>query len=133
MAVPIDNWQLLSLTGALISGLFAILFALGRMLLGQFERRLDQRFAALDAARIDGQRAWIDTFNAHVSNEQREFEAMRTLQHEFLSFRADLASNYVRRDELRDQLVRLETRFQLLDEKIDRLIFRGLPREPIVS
>ncbi|CDI04070.1 hypothetical protein BN873_810005 [Candidatus Competibacter denitrificans Run_A_D11] len=125
MTVTLDAMQLLSLLGGLLGGLFAV----GRFLLSQFERRLDQRFASLDAARLDGQRVWVDTFNAHVNNEQREFEIVRNLQHEFLSLRADLAAHYIRRDELRDQLAQLRTHVQTVDEKIDRLILMRGSRE----
>lgn len=116
--MPLSLWEMISALGALC----ATFLALGRMLLAQFERRLDERFSSLDRARSEGQRAWTDAFQQHVSNEQREFDTLRNLDHSFMEFRANLPTIYIRRDELRDYLVRLDMRFETLNDKLNRLI-----------
>ena len=118
MNFALSLWESLSLLGALLS----LLFGLVRLLLVQFERRLDERFAALDRARAESQQAWSENFVQHVRVEQREFDTLRNLDHSFAEFRASLPMLYVRRDELRDYLVRLDIRFDSLNEKLSRLL-----------
>jgi hypothetical protein len=92
--------------------------------MSQFERRLDERFQQLDRARSEGQHNWTETFLQHVQVEQREFDALRNLDHSFMEFRATLPTLYIRRDELRDYLVRLDMRFESINDKLNRLIIQ---------
>lgn len=118
MIFSFQLWEFISLIGVVFGGLIGLI----RLLLVQFERRLDERFAALDRARSDGQQAWSESFLQHVQAEQREFDALRNLDRSFMEFRASLPVLYIRRDELRDYLVRLDMRFESLNDKLSRLI-----------
>lgn len=118
MNLTLTLWELLGALGALA----AAFLGLARLLLAQFERRLDDRFGAMDRARAEGQRAWTETFLQHVNIEQREFDTLRNLDHSFMEFRANLPMTYIRRDELRDYLVRLDIRFDTMNEKLNRLL-----------
>jgi len=94
----------------------------GRWLISRLERSLDQRFALIDQARVEGQTLWRETFQAHIAAETHEFETLRNLDREFMRFRADLPTLYIRRDELRDYLTRLDMRFETINDKLNRLL-----------
>lgn len=77
-----------------------------KLLLAQIEKRLNERFEALEAARRESEAGWS------------------RLEREFLEFRADLPLHYVRREDyLRGQAV-LEAKLDALYSKIE-LIQRG--------
>ena len=122
MSLTLSAAEWLGLAGSLLGSLFALLFLMGRVLLRQVEQRLDARFVILDQQRQDGQRAWKTTFDEHLRREEREFETTRDMQNTLHSLAYDLATNYVRRDELRDQLAELRATSRLLDEKMDRVL-----------
>ena len=121
----LDLWQVLSLLGVLLGALATI----GRLLLSQVEKRLDARFAEMDRARSEGQHLWRETFATHVQTETREFETLRNLDREFMRFRADLPTLYIRRDELRDYLTRLDMRFETINDKLNRLLPHPEPHD----
>lgn len=80
MTIQVDFWQLV---GILLS-FFGFVFAAGRMLLNQIDRRLEQRFSAVEAA---------------AKNIQK-------LERDFLEWKADLPIQYVRREDyVRNQTV----------------------------
>jgi hypothetical protein len=96
--------------------------ALVRALFTRIERSLDARFLALDQARRDSQQNWHDTYAEHIRREEREFEALRSLDRSFMEFRAQLPTIYLRRDELRDYLTRLDMRFETINDKLNHLL-----------
>lgn len=96
--------------------------ALARALFTRIEQGLDARFIALDQARRDSQQSWHDTYADHLRREEREFEALRSLDRSFMEFRAHLPTIYLRRDELRDYLARLDMRFETINDKLNHLM-----------
>lgn len=91
MILQVDFWQLVSL----LIGFIGFAAAAGKLLLRQVEKRLDARFAALDAA----------------SQEWRRMER------ELLEWKADLPLQYVRREDyVRNQTV--------IEAKIDAIAVR---------
>lgn len=109
----------------------------GRWLISRLERSLDARFSLIDQSRQEGQTLWRETFQAHLQTESREFETLRNLDREFMRFRADLPTLYIRRDELRDYLTRLDMRFETINDKLNRLLppsaLDAPPNEPHAS
>lgn len=97
MIIQIEFWQLASAIGGLLLAFFGFVFGFGRVLLNQIEKRLNDRFSAVEAAADEWHR----------------------LEKEFLSWRADLPLNYVRREDyIRNQTV-LEAKFDALATKIE--------------
>ena len=122
MTVQIEFWQLITLLLAFLS----FLFAAGRLLLSQIDRRLDDRFEAIEKAREDGQASWRQTFTQHLDEERRETELMRNIEREFLRFQADLPLQYVRREDyVRGQSV-IEAKLDALYNKLEVVQMKGV-------
>ncbi len=68
MKLSIDFWEVISLLLSFVG----LMFAAGKLLLAQIEKRLNERFEALEAARRESEIGWS------------------RLEREFLEFRADL-------------------------------------------
>lgn len=98
MTIQVDFWQLV---GLLVSFL-AFVFASGRLLLSQIDRRLEARFSAVEAA---------------AKNIQK-------LERDFLEWKADLPLHYVRREDyVRNQTV-IEAKLDALAVRIDNMKLR---------
>ncbi|SQJ30637.1 membrane protein [Salmonella enterica subsp. enterica] len=70
MKLSIDFWEVISLLLSFVG----LMFAAGKLLLAQIEKRLNERFEALEAARRESEIGWS------------------RLEREFLEFRADLTA-----------------------------------------
>lgn len=108
MTFSFDLWQFLSLIGF---GL-GLLLGLGRLLLIQFERRLDARFAALEEARAHAAERWRVNFAA-IETTVHHTEARMT---ELL---IDLPRHYQRREDAVRQEVGIIHRLDALAGKVD--------------
>ena len=95
MTVQVEFWQLITL---LISFL-GFLFAAGKLLLSQIDRRLNDRFEAMENAREQASRHWDEKFGTVIDQNRREVEGWAALEREFLRFQADLPLHYVRRED----------------------------------
>ncbi|CAM5383951.1 hypothetical protein [Rhodanobacter lindaniclasticus] len=99
MTLSIEAWQLLSLLLTL-SGLLA---AFGKLLLAQIQKSLDQRFRSVESQAAK----WQD------------------LERDFLRFRADLAVQYVRREDyVRGQSV-IEAKLDAIANELKRVQIDG--------
>lgn len=122
MTVQMEFWQLVSL---LITFL-GFLFAAGRVLLAQIDRRLDERFKAMDNAREQAGRHWDEKFGAVIEQNRREAEGWQSLEREFLRFQADLPLQYVRREDyVRGQSV-IEAKLDALYNKLEVVQMKGV-------
>lgn len=100
MTLQIELWQLLSL---IMAGCGA-LATLGKILLMQIDKRLEQRFGMVE----------------------RDIENWRRLEREFQDMRADLPLQYVRRDDyVRNQTV-IEAKLDALALKLENVTLRGI-------
>lgn len=121
MTVQLEFWQLITLLLAFLG----FLFAAGRLLLSQIDRRLNDRFEAIEKAREEGQSSWRQTFAQHIDEERRETELMRNIEREFLRFQADLPVLYVRREDyVRGQSV-IEAKLDALYNKLEVVQMKG--------
>jgi hypothetical protein len=99
MTIQIDFWELLTGVGALALTFLGFVFAAGKVLLVQIERRLEARFAVLDRAAADLDR----------------------LEKDFLNWKAELPMRYVfREDYVRNQTV-IEAKLDALAVRMDNL------------
>ncbi len=98
MMLQIDFWEVISMA---LSSL-GVLVAAGKKLLTQIEKRLNERFEALEMARKESESGWS------------------RLEREFLEFRADMPLNYVRREDyIRGQTV-IEAKLDALYSEVKR-------------
>lgn len=96
-------------------GIFATLvFGLFKLLLRQFESRLNDRFSAQEVARLEASKHWEDNFSKVLERQDKDGEAVRQLEKSFLRWQAELPLQYVRREDW----VRNQT---ILEAKIDRV------------
>ena len=121
MTVQIEFWQLITLLLAFLG----FLFAAGRLLLSQIDRRLNDRFETIEKAREEGQATWRQTFTQHLEEERRETDLMRSIEREFLRFQAELPLQYVRREDyVRGQSV-IEAKLDALYNKLEVVQIKG--------
>ncbi len=122
MTVQIEFWQLITLLLAFLG----FLFAAGRLLLSQIDRRLNDRFETIEKAREEGQATWRQTFTQHLEEERRETDLMRSIEREFLRFQAELPLQYVRREDyVRGQSV-IEAKLDALYNKLEVVQMKGV-------
>lgn len=89
--IQIEIWQL----GLMFVGFIGVIGTAGKMLLQQIDKRLDSRFSGMDEARLEMAR-----------DHEKNSEAWRNLERDFLKFRGDLPLEYVRREDfIRNQSV----------------------------
>jgi Skp family chaperone for outer membrane proteins len=99
MKFELELWQLISLLFTLL----AVLAGLGKALLAQVERSLDRRFAT-----VEGQAT-----------------AWQNLEREFLKFQAEMAVQYVRREDyVRGQSV-IEAKLDAIASELKRVQIDG--------
>ncbi len=107
MTVQVEFWQLLTFLVGLLLSFLAFVFAAGKLLLAQIDRRLDLRFAAVEAAA----------------------QGLQQLEKDFLVWKADLPLQYVRREDyVRNQTV-LEAKLDALAVRIDNMKLREVKRD----
>ena len=105
--------ELISLVGA-VGLLIAGAWALVKIVVSQFEKRLDDRFVSLEAARTAAQNQWDGRFRL-IEEGQREMER------DVSRLREELPMHYVRReDHIRHETV-INAKLDALAAKIDRL------------
>lgn len=125
MSLTIDVYQLLGLAVSLLIALGSMFFAAGRMLVNQFDSRLNQRFNALDVSRIDSQNHWDAKFATLEKATSADAEEWRRIERDFMKFQAALPLEYQRReDAIRDQS-RIESKLDGLANLIQRLQNNG--------
>lgn len=99
MKFELELWQLISL----LLSLLAVLIGLGKVLLTQVERSLDRRFST-----VEGQAG-----------------AWQNLEREFLKFQAEMAVQYVRREDyVRGQSV-IEAKLDAIASELKRVQIDG--------
>ena len=107
MTVDVDFWQLVGFGISLLGGFATIIFTAGKLIAGQFERRIDERFAALQEAR------------------DAEVRGVSALEREMLQMKADMPLHYVRREDyVRGQSI-VEAKLDGLATKIDNVQLRA--------
>lgn len=99
MTVSLELWHVITLALSL-AGMFT---GLGRMLLAQFERRIEDRFGSLSG----------------------QAEGWRVLERELLEFRAELPERYVRREDyIRGQTV-IEAKLDAISSELKVVQIQG--------
>jgi hypothetical protein len=117
MTVTFEVWDLLKAIGPLLGGFLVAMFTLGRLLIGQFDKRLNERFSAQDKAREKSEKHWDSKFSALEQALATEAKEWQRIDREILVMKAELPNQFVRRDDyIRNQSV--------IESKIDGLALR---------
>ncbi|BBF84521.1 putative membrane protein [Aquitalea magnusonii] len=121
MTVTVDFWYLVGL----LLGFLGVVFTFGKLLLGQFEQRLDQRFKAIDEANKATSTHWDTRFAELMEQNRREADGWQRIEKDFLRFQAELPLQYVRREDyVRNQTV-IEAKLDSLALKIENVQLKG--------
>ncbi|RAS18922.1 hypothetical protein DFO50_10278 [Microvirgula sp. AG722] len=125
MTVQIEFWQLVTLLltffGAVAGG--------AKALFGQIDRRLDERFTSLEAARQAADAAMQTTLARHADEEQRVVERMQNLDRDFMQWKAELPLQYVRREDyIRNQTV-IEAKLDAVALRLENWQLKGATRD----
>ncbi len=110
MTIQVEAWQLITFFVGLLLTFFGCVGAFGKLLMGQFEKRLAEKFATQDDAR-----------STLAKKVESLHEAQNAARIQFLEHIANLPVDYVRReDDIRNQTV-LNTKLDALAARIDFL------------
>lgn len=121
MTVTVEFWYLVGL----LLGFLGVVFTFGKLLLGQIEQRLDQRFKAIDEANKATSNHWDTRFAELMEQNRREADGWQRIEKDFLRFQADLPLQYVRREDyVRNQTV-IEAKLDSLALKIENVQLKG--------
>lgn len=128
MTLKVEFWQLVTLMVSFLG----FVFAAGKVLLSQTDKRLDQRFETLETIRSESARNWESKFTelmaqhrAEMERHKEEAKGWQELEREFLKFRASLPLEYVRREDyVRNQTI-IEAKLDALALKIENLQLKG--------
>lgn len=120
MMVQVEFWQLV----LLLIAFFGFLFSAGKVLLSQIDRRLNERFTAMEKTREDASKHWDEKFSMAIEQNRREAEGWSNLERDFLRFQAELPLQYVRREDyVRNQTV-IEAKLDAVAMRIENLQLR---------
>ena len=114
MPPELDIAQLIGWGIGLLSVFVSIVVGLFKMLLGQFEKRLEHRFQTLTAQ-----------VNECMQRIEQNDTALHDMEKSFLRWQAELPMQYVRREDfIRNQTV-IEAKLDALFAKMDLICLRG--------
>ena len=112
------------LVGLLIA-FFGVVWAFGKVLLDQIEKRLGERFAGQEKMRGESQKHWDTKFAAIEAAGREESSQWQRIERELLSLKAELPVQYVRREDyIRNQTV-IEAKIDRVFGKLELLQLQG--------
>ena len=118
--MPLASYETADLVGwaiSLLSVFATVILFLVKRLLGSFEKRLAERFAAQEEARKTAAAHWEASFTKMLERQEKDADAVAQLERTFLRFQAELPTLYVRREDwARGQAV--------IESKLDGLALR---------
>lgn len=125
MTVQIELWALLTFLVGLFISFICCVFGFAKVLGGQIDRRLDEKFKAQDAAREAGSKSLRETLQQHLEQEKRTAEQITALEREFLTWKGELPLHYVRREDyVRGQTV-LEAKLDAVFSELKLVQIKG--------
>jgi len=125
MEVTFDFATIVGALAGILSIFLTLLLSGGKLLLSQFEKRLDARFSGLEKSQRAAQTHMDARFTTIETAMARGNEEVLRIERELMQLKAELPSNYVRRDDfIRVQSV-IETKIDGLAMKIENAILRG--------
>lgn len=121
MHVQLEIWQLI----LLLIAFFGCVAGFGKLLLAQFERRLDDRFTAQEEKRSESQKHWDTKFTSLENSAKDEAKEWIRIERDLFKLKADLPVLYVRREDyIRNQSV-LEAKLDAVAVSIGMIQKKG--------
>lgn len=106
----------------LLLSFFGACAAAGKLLLGQHQRHLDERFDVQEKARTDNHNQVEKRLDA-IENASRDDAAQwRQVEREFLRFQAELPRDYIRRDDFVQAVGGINTRIDNFALRMERAL-----------
>ncbi|MCV0073259.1 hypothetical protein KUC74_20000 [Pseudomonas aeruginosa] len=125
MNLTLEFWQLVSL----LLGFLGSCAGAGKLLLGQIDQRLETRFKAMEEARQLSTQHWDERFTALLAQSREDGDAVRQLERDLMSLRAELPERYVRREDyIRGQTV-IEAKLDSLALRMENIQLKGVRHE----
>lgn len=125
MNMTIDLWQLLVTGVSILTAFSGATFGFGKLLLSQFEQRLDTRFKNQDQQQQAAQTHMDTRFTWLEQSMTRGNEEALRIERELMALKAELPNNYVRREDyIRNQTV-IESKIDGLAVRIENAILKG--------
>ncbi|UDM18435.1 hypothetical protein [Vogesella sp. XCS3] len=125
MTVQVEFWQLLTL----LLAFFGFVAGGAKVLFSQIDRRLDERFQALEDARKMADTAMQATLTRHAEEEQKVVTRLQALDRDFLQWKAELPLQYVRREDyIRNQTV-IEAKLDAVALRLENWQLKGANRD----
>ncbi|KAF0205525.1 MAG: hypothetical protein FD173_968 [Gallionellaceae bacterium] len=113
MTVQLELWHLITL----LIAFFTCVGVFGKVLLSQFEKRLDERFELQEEARKEVQKRWDDEF-------KKIEELARKNERDLLELKVHLAENFVSRPDSIINQSRLESKIDGLAKTFENVLLR---------
>jgi biopolymer transport protein ExbB/TolQ len=124
MLIEVQFWQLV----LLLVTFFTFVAGVMKLLLSQYDQRMDERFEAAEAARKAAQTHWDSKFSALEASAKEENAQWQRIEREFLDFKAELPERYVRREDHVQGQSRIEAKLDGLAVKIQEVQLKGAQR-----
>lgn len=125
MTVQLEMRELIMLLLA-FAGLIG---AFGKLLLAQFEKRLDERFRIQESSRAEAASRWDQRFTELQKAQAEEAQHWHRVERDLLSLKAELPREYVRReDHIRFETV-INAKLDSINTRLDLMTERQLKKE----
>lgn len=125
MHVQIELWALLTFLIGLLVTFLGCVFGFAKVLGGQIDKRLDEKFQAQETAREAGAKALREHIDRYIALGDRTATQVTNLERDFLKWQADLPVHYVRREDyVRGQTV-IEAKLDALYNKLEVVQIKG--------
>ena len=122
MQITLELWHVILLLSMALSAAWAM----GRVLLGQTDRRLDERHKV----QMDSYAQLNKTLLNHLDDEKNTRDKIAALERQFLKWQGDLPLHYVRRDDFIRTQTTIETKIDGLALRIENaLLKRGIAHD----
>lgn len=121
MKIELELWHLITL----LLMFLAAVWAFGKVLLAQIEKRLIEKFKAQEALREAGAKALREHIDRYIALGDKTAAQVATLERDFLKWQAELPVHYVRREDyVRGQSV-IEAKLDALYDKLEVVQLKG--------
>ncbi|MEW5836906.1 MAG: hypothetical protein AB1697_09530 [Pseudomonadota bacterium] len=125
MHVQIELWALLTFLIGLLVTFLGCVFGFAKVLGGQIDKRLDEKFQAQETAREAGAKSLREHIDRYIALGDRTATQVTNLERDFLKWQADLPVHYVRREDyVRGQTV-IEAKLDALYNKLEVVQIKG--------
>lgn len=121
MIIEVEFWQLVSL----LIGFLGACAGAGKLFFAQVEKRLGERFEAMEKARTEGGLHWDERFSRIEAVASKGSDRANELEKDLLKLRAELPREYVRREDYVQGQSIIMARLDALAVKIENLALKG--------